>query len=126
MKEKEIGAALKAFFHEKGITQKQLSEELGVFPSYINALFSGNRAFGKKQALLFQEKFGISSSWLLTGEGEMFLNSTINANNSTVVGANINGSGNHIQHNDLTEMMNLLKKKDEQIDRLLGIIEKTK
>ncbi|MCM1555784.1 MAG: helix-turn-helix domain-containing protein, partial [Bacteroides sp.] len=68
---KKIGDALKAFFKSKGITQKQLSQELNVSQPYINALLSGEKEFGKKQAQIFGEKFGISPNWLLTGTGAM-------------------------------------------------------
>lgn len=131
-----VGIALKGFFKEKGVSQKQLSETLGVSQPYINALFSGQKEFGKKQAKIFGDLFGISPNWLLTGEGDML----INAQHSTVVGSNIKGNGNQIMHNDFSEIKMLvnemaeqrkantalIKKKDEQIDRLLSIIEKTK
>lgn len=69
----QIGEPLKAYFKEKGITQRQLAERLGVSQPYVNALLNGEKEFGKKQAKLFGEMFGISPVWLLTGEGEMLL-----------------------------------------------------
>ncbi len=73
---KKIGDALKAFFKSQGITQKQLSQELNVSQPYINALLSGEKEFGKKQAQIFGDKFGLSPNWLLTGTGNMLLENT--------------------------------------------------
>ena len=67
----EIGKKLKEYFDSKGITQKEIAEQLGVSKAYVNALFNGRNTFGKKQADVWVNKFGLSASWLLTGEGEM-------------------------------------------------------
>lgn len=67
----DIGNRLKEYFDNKGITQSEIAEKLGVSRAYVNALFTGKRAFGKKQAEAWVNLFGLSASWLLTGEGEM-------------------------------------------------------
>lgn len=67
----DIGNKLKEYFDNKGITQSEIAEKLGVSKAYVNALFTGKRAFGKKQAEAWVNLFGLSASWLLTGEGEM-------------------------------------------------------
>ena len=59
------------FFKEKGITQDEIARQLGVSQSYVSALLTGKKAFGKKQAHRFSELYGLSPSWLLTGAGEM-------------------------------------------------------
>lgn len=67
----EIYEALQDYFKEEGITQVAIADKLGVSKAYVNALLSGRQRFGKKQADIWSEKFGLSRSWLLTGEGEM-------------------------------------------------------
>lgn len=62
---------LRQFFEQKDITQKKIADELGVSPAYINKLLTGQKAFGKKTAQQFQDLFGLSASWLLTGTGSM-------------------------------------------------------
>lgn len=69
----DIGNKLKEYFDNKGITQSEIAEKLGVSKAYVNALFTGKRAFGKKQAEAWVSLFGLSASWLLTGEGEMLV-----------------------------------------------------
>lgn len=62
---------LKKFFREKGITQEMISVKLGVDKALVNKLINGKKPFGKKTAKAWSDMFGISYSWLLTGEGEM-------------------------------------------------------
>ena len=37
---KKIGEELKSYFKEKGITQEEIAEKLGVSQSYVNALLN--------------------------------------------------------------------------------------
>ena len=67
----DVGSKLKEYFENKGVTQSEIAEKLGVSKAYVNALFTGKRAFGKKQAEAWVNLFGLSASWLLTGEGDM-------------------------------------------------------
>ena len=62
---------LRKFFDSQKITQKDIANKLGVSTAYINSLFKGKRAFGKEQAEIWSNHFGLSPAWLLTGEGEM-------------------------------------------------------
>lgn len=65
---------LTEYFKNKGVTQKDIADKLGVSKAYINSLFTGKRPFGKKQADIWEKEFGISKSWLLTGDGQMLVN----------------------------------------------------
>ena len=56
---KNIPEELSAYFKSLGITQENIAERLGVSQQYVSALLSGKTAFGKKQALRFQEIWGI-------------------------------------------------------------------
>ena len=71
-----IGEKLSAFFRENNITQEIIAERLGVSQSYVSGLLTDKKKFGKKQAHRFYELWGISPSWLLTGEGEMLKGET--------------------------------------------------
>ena len=62
---------LQSFFKEREITQEAIAERLGVSQSYVSSLLTDKKKFGKKQAQRFFDIWGISPSWLLTGEGEM-------------------------------------------------------
>lgn len=70
MSEKNF-SALAEYFKSKGVTQSAIAEELGVSKAYVNSLMNGKKAFGKAQAAKWGDLYGLSPSWLLTGEGEM-------------------------------------------------------
>ena len=80
---------LREYFDSKGFTQKAIAEKLNVNPAYVNKLLTGKKAFGKKTAHQFQDLFGLSESWLLTGNGGML-----------VTGQNVTGSGNTVTQNN--------------------------
>lgn len=63
---------LGSYFKEKGLTQDAIARRFGVSQAYINGLLTGKRPFGKKQAQRWNEEFGFSEAWLLTGKGAMF------------------------------------------------------
>jgi transcriptional regulator with XRE-family HTH domain len=58
---------------ELDIKQIKLSEQLDIDQSYISMLMNGKREISKIMALSLQNLYNISPTWLLTGEGEMFL-----------------------------------------------------
>lgn len=70
MSEKNF-SALAEYFKSKGVTQSAIAENLGVSKAYVNSLMTGKKAFGKAQAAKWGDLYGLSPSWLLTGEGEM-------------------------------------------------------
>lgn len=125
-----IGEKLKEYFKNKGLTQMQVAEISGVRQSYVAALLNGSKVFGKKQAQKWGELFGLSPNWLLTGDGEMLCNPSVIQQNQN--GDNINGHSIKVEHKTDTEKLldaikechELLRKKDEQIDRLLTLLEK--
>lgn len=116
---KEISKDLTGFFRSRGITQDEIAAQLGVTQQYVSGLLSGKKSFGKKQAQKFSELWGISPSWLLTGEGDMMVNAPKNhqviGNNS---GTAINGDGAIIQQKE--ESADVLKRMQNQIDELLS------
>lgn len=81
------------------------------------------------------EKTDINIKWLLTGEGEMLRKgqNVADVSGSTIVGANVSGNGNSISHNDDSNIagmielqkgyQEMIKKSQEQLDRLLAVIE---
>lgn len=136
---KKIGEELKSYFKEKGITQEEIAEKLGVSQSYVNALLnSEDKHFGKKQAEKWNKLFGISVNYLLTGEGNICGDNITQHNQN---GDNINGHSVTVnkmevdyieiikaQSNQLSKSQEqideLLQLNQEQFNRLMGVIEK--
>ena len=117
----DLSKKLRQFFKDEGLTQEKIADILGVTQPYVNSLLSGKRAFGKNQAQRFEELFGISASWLLTGKGEMVLKRVVqnNQNGNNVLGETVTLN----EENSTEKFIALLQKKDEQIDRLLTLLE---
>lgn len=63
--------ALGKYLRDTGHTQASIASQLGVSQPYVNALLTGRKAFGKSQAKKWGDLYGLSPSWLLTGEGSM-------------------------------------------------------
>lgn len=126
---KEIGQELAGFFKAQGITQEVIAAQLGVTQQYISGLLSGKKPFGKKQAQRFAELWGISPSWLLTGEGEMMISS---GNNTQVIehntGTAINGDGTVVHpagdSRTIERMQNQIDELLAQNGKLLVIIDR--
>lgn len=70
---KEIGVRFKHFRKTIKRTQKQLSEELGIYQSTVDN-FELGKTFPKVRYLYyFYETYGLNIHWLLTGESHMFV-----------------------------------------------------
>lgn len=68
---KPVHEELRAYFRERGISQVEIANQLGVTKATVNKLFLGHVKFGKAQAEKWHELFGVSKSFLLTGEGSI-------------------------------------------------------
>lgn len=62
---------LKHYFDSQGIKQVDICNILGKSKAQISNYLTGKVSFGKKAAKEWSNAFGLSESWLLTGEGEM-------------------------------------------------------
>ena len=60
---------LKRHFDENGITQQQVADSLNVSLQYINQILNGKKSLGKKNAERLANLYGLSKSFLLTGDG---------------------------------------------------------
>lgn len=127
-----VAERIRAFCQARHITVARFEREAGLSNGYTSQLKSAPGPGKRMQiAAAFPE---LNMGWLLTGEGEMLRpspQSVGDVTSGTVVGANISGSDNSVSHNDTSTVLRLLqncqdqlKKKDEQIDRLLALLEK--
>ena len=95
---------LKRYFDERGITQQQVADALGVSLQYVNQLLNGRKTLGKKNAERLANLYGLSKPFLLTGEGELLLPSPTPAPQTTI---------------DTSSMVNaIIAAKDEVIESL--------
>ena len=120
MTKQEKSEKLSNFFAIKGLTQKNIADTLGVSEPCVNALICGRREFGKRTAWEWQKQFGLSAAWLMTGEGDM-LRTPIHAEEGSV---QVMGNASNVNAGKtIDSLVELLKRKDEQIDRLIRLLE---
>jgi len=108
--------------------QQQFAEEINSDKTTVSQIKNGNINIPNNMFANIESAYPyISSDWLRTGEGEMLKNNQQSnenvSNNTGIVGNNVSGGG----INDAGIINGLLKrieKRDEQVDRLLTIIEK--
>jgi transcriptional regulator with XRE-family HTH domain len=129
-----IGFRIRKIRSEKKLTQGEFSDMVGAKQANLSHI--ENR--GSKITIDILNKiisnFDIDANWLLTGKGEMHRNEQKigNISSSTVVGANVNGSGINIHHSMSEETISefaknyneVIKKQQEQIDSLIAVISK--
>lgn len=129
----EISSKLSQYFRDRHITQETIADTLGVSQQYVSGLLSGKKAFGKKQAQRFYECWGISPSWLLTGEGEMSKSeaqqsskgdNTIQVSGTNVDMRNINQSKNTGDEKRVKELEQRIEELTKDKERLQNLVDK--
>lgn len=125
----ELNERLAQFTSYKGITVAEFERICGLSNGYVGKI---RNAIGRKKLEDILSAFpDINRVWLLTGEGEML--------NPSIIQNNRNGDNNYghsvkvEKTTDIDKLLNtisdchsLLQKKDEQIDRLLTLLENSR
>jgi hypothetical protein len=120
-----IKSRLIEFLAYLGVGQNAFEKKVGISNGYINNV---KDSIGSKIIYKISSVYPfLNTEWLLTGKGEMLTNhqTSDNTNNNGIVGNNVYGGG----INDavvIQGLMAALNKRDEQIDKLLLIIENLK
>lgn len=130
--DKNFYTDLKFFFKKNGITQEYLANILSMSQPNLNAMLNGRRSISKPTAVKLHELYGLSMSWLLTGDGNMIDESTTNTVNinrdSVKVGGNVSGGiqqGGNLSEvveklvNELAEQRRASNKQQELINTLI-------
>ena len=119
----------KEVFQTKKISESQFAREIGVNQKTLNQQLRGERSLSVDTILsLLSSNEDISAEWLLRGEGEM-LRSTVTQNNQN--SDNIQGHSVNVNKAPEDRLLDIVRtqaaqltKSQEQIDRLLGLLEK--
>ena len=122
-------------YQEIAENERDLSERLGYTKSSFSQIVNGkvplSEKFVRKLCSLDEN---LNSVWILTGEGDMFHSGCMNGEN-TGDGNNIVGDNNNWNNvntdetlsralNEISEQRKLVAKAQEQIDRLITLLEK--
>lgn len=74
-----IGRRLAEFRESVGVTQVQLGEILGISQKTVSAIENNRQNITSEILLVLSEKYDLSSTWVLTGRGDMFISPEKNA-----------------------------------------------
>ena len=147
MDDNSVKNRLIAFIKYKHLTKTAFGESIGVSNAFVTSI---RRSIAPDKVQSIASTYPeLNMDWLLYGKGEMLLSDKADNQSSPVqeaipgnetspssltVGGHVSGNGNNISHNDSENIagmialqkgyQELLKKSQEQIDRLIGIIEK--
>ena len=114
-------------------TQQQIIERLGyVSKTYLSDLLGGKSPISEEFSERMKEKFGGNPKFLLEGEGGIWIDGTGNITQIGDHNTQVTGNDNTITVpttldkaiEEISEQRKLVAKSQEQIDRLLAIIEK--
>lgn len=86
----EIIKRLSDLLRALNLSQNQFAMQLGVSQPNFNQIMNGKRAFGKNLQRRVVAEFGVSSQWLLTGEGEKFRKPEVTPEEDSPSSDNIN------------------------------------
>ena len=109
-----ILARISYFIEFKGVSFRQFELSIGASNGLISGSLKKSTDIGSKWLSKIIEAYpDINPAWLLTGEGNM-----LRTDEPTTLVIE------PPKHPNLTDALALLKAKDEQIDRLLGLLDK--
>lgn len=75
MSKSEIGQRVVLLRKKLEMTQEELGQALSMKKSGMSKIESGENTLTEKNQEILHQRFGVSKSWLMTGEGDMFIQS---------------------------------------------------
>lgn len=116
------------FINYKGLSKRKFQESIGVSNSYIQNISNGIGADVLQRIKAAYPE--LNTDWLLDGTGEMLnkgITQNANGDNNTQIAGNSNQVNNSSTLDkaisEIAEQRKLVAKSQEQIDRLLAVIE---
>lgn len=121
----ELMTKLSELIRKKGVTAYQVSMESGVSQATLSQILNGGtKKMSNKTAKALSEYFEVSKDYLMKDQSNYVVSED---NSGTIVNNGGNGNSFFTHPEGVSGpcggMIELLRKKDEQIDRLLTIIE---
>lgn len=120
--------AIRDYFHENGISNRDVAERLGVHEGSVSNILSGRYGISKKIAARLTDLYGFNMRFLMTGEGSLLPPGGVriaqhhNTNTGDGAGA-IHLGGDAALRQQVEDLQRELEREREEKARLLGIIE---
>lgn len=129
--EDTINQRLKTFISYKGISIREFERVCGLSNGYVSGI--KHVILPEKMANISLHFPDLNTVWLLTGHGEMLIGGDVQQSVTGHGNTAVAGNGNTVSQSDsnlskaldeISEQRKLINKSQEQIDRLLSIIER--
>ena len=105
-----------------GCTQADFAKELGLTKNYISLIETGKRAPASSTIKTICKTYNVNEDWLLTGEGEMFVDTSEEEELAYIMGVALNDEAAPARRKLFRLIMNL---PSETIESLAKSIEET-
>lgn len=69
----EIGKRVRKIRLQKGISQEQFGELIGIKKAAVSKIENGDNSLSRSNLISICKQFNINEEWLLYGKGEMFI-----------------------------------------------------
>lgn len=116
--------ALRDFFEKNGILQKDVCEALGFTPATISNILAGRYQISKKVARKLSETYGLSMTFLITGDGELVPPRGVSIRRvDHVHNTGIINQTDGTRDEEISRLEQQLAQANAEKERLLGIIE---
>ena len=116
--------ALRDFFEKNGILQKEVCEALGLTPATISNILAGRYQISKMVARLLADTYGLSMTFLITGEGDLVPPKGVSIRRvDHVHNTGIINQTDGFRDKEISRLEQQLAQANAEKDRLLNIIE---
>lgn len=89
------------------LTQTEFGERLGIKKSSISQIESGTNSVTESNIMSICREFHVNETWLRTGEGEMFIQTTRDDDIAAFVATAMRGTGDNFQRRMLSVLSRL-------------------
>lgn len=109
-------------------SQAKFAAALGIKQGSLSDIYRGKNGIGVSAAIKARllKDFSINIDWLETGAGSVYVGNAgaqKNVNGDNIQAGQVVYAGGEAEYSERREFLALLKKKDEQLDRLITVIE---
>lgn len=117
----KIGDRLKQLIEDKGLTPYKVSKRIQVSQATLSRIINKNSTPNESNTKAIVEFFGVSESWLLTGEGDMFVSGIVNETLGTYEKVDCDDLKKDIVH--LEQLNSQLTESNQNLKKMISILE---
>jgi transcriptional regulator with XRE-family HTH domain len=126
---------IKEILKESALRQIEFAKSIGISQGSLNELINKDRLPSAETIIALKNEYNINPTWLLTGEGEMYLPEKKQSSSDIVIGNNIiikdtnieiNKNTTDVNNKDLKKIVSALEKDPELLRMVLAMVKAKK